>query len=251
MSCFKILLLVQPLLFVLPLKDNTFESGFWYDYKGNIHGEPINIYLSRVDDTNFLEGNHCDGQSGTKTQIRGYWKSDSVWLSHYQKDSVFGSFKGIIDQDKNIIGQWTIAEQKTKTNLDLTFDHMVAKGPMGRRYPGLYGTDAAIEDFMKKIKTAALVKDKEWLSNHIGYPLNVKLNKNQRFTISNKKEFLAVFEQVFNDSFNAQLQEYSTCNMFNNYQGVMLGRGEIWIRNKIQLSDSDGKTYEIVAINNF
>lgn len=67
--------------------------------------------------------------------------------------------------------------------------------------------------------------------------------------IKNKKELIANFSQVFHPGYKAKVKAACTCNLFNNYQGVMLGNGEVWINERS--GDGAKKTvFKIIAINN-
>jgi hypothetical protein len=102
---------------------------------------------------------------------------------------------------------------------------------------------------MKHVKTSILNSDKEWIANHINYPLKTTLFKGKAITIKNKKQLIDNFDQIFHQEFKDKIKSLCVCNMFNNYQGVMLGDGQIWINNRPNSTD-DTFNYIITAIFN-
>ena len=99
-------------------------------------------------------------------------------------------------------------------------------------------TDETAE-FMQKVKNAIAENDKEWLANHIRYPLNTTLNGEEKITVENKQQLIDNFEQIFYPAYKEQIEKHSLSDLFSNWQGTMLGNGEIWIDENI-----------IIAINN-
>jgi len=99
-----------------------------------------------------------------------------------------------------------------------------------------YGT---ISEFMQKVKNAIAENDKEWLANHISYPLNTTLNGQEKIIVENRQQLIDNFEQIFFPSYKEQIEKHSVSDLFSNWQGTMLGNGEIWVGENI-----------IIAINN-
>jgi hypothetical protein len=108
------------------------------------------------------------------------------------------------------------------------------------------GEEAITEDvefndaeFMQKVKNAIAESDKEWLANHIHYPLNTTLNGQKKIIVKNRQQLIDNFEQIFFPAYKEQIEKHSVSDLFSNWQGTMLGNGEIWIDENI-----------IIAINN-
>lgn len=102
---------------------------------------------------------------------------------------------------------------------------------------------------MKHVKTSILKGDKEWIANHISYPIKTTIFKDKVININNKKELIDNFDQIFHQEFKDKIKSFCVCNMFNNYQGIMLGNGEIWVCNRLS-STVDKFDFNITAINN-
>ncbi|MEK7431960.1 MAG: hypothetical protein AABZ74_02415, partial [Cyanobacteriota bacterium] len=111
------------------------------------------------------------------------------------------------------------------------------------------GTDNDVEIFMKKVKKSIIEDDKEWISNHISYPIKTKIDTKKTIIIKSKKELINNFNKIFNKEFKEQIKSFCSCNLFHNYQGVMLGNGQIWIENKPN-STNTKYDFQIKAINN-
>ena len=102
---------------------------------------------------------------------------------------------------------------------------------------------------MRKVKVSILKGDKSWIANHVSYPIKTSLDKKNRITIKNKKQLINNFYRIFHAEYRRKIESYYTSNLFNNYQGAMIGRGEIWI-NSTPKSKNNKYGYLITAINN-
>jgi len=78
--------------------------------------------------------------------------------------------------------------------------------------------------------------EKEQIANLIQYPLR---------NVENKEEFLLSYEELFNVKVKTAVRNQNIEQIWRNYQGVMIGYGEIWFSQR-----PDGNGYWIIAINN-
>lgn len=113
-------------------------------------------------------------------------------------------------------------------------------------------TESQVRPFFELLKESVKNNDKAKLSMHVQYPIkvyvpvnNAKMKKSKRTTIHNAKEFLAHFDLIINKKVRDAVLKQSYDSLFCNWQGVMIGNGEIWI-NSIVGNDS----LFIIAINN-
>ena len=67
--------------------------------------------------------------------------------------------------------------------------------------------------------------------------------------IKNKKQFTDNFERIFYPTFVEKVKKLEYFDMFSNYQGVMMGDGEIWI-NCISISGNNKCKLRVTTINN-
>jgi hypothetical protein len=113
-------------------------------------------------------------------------------------------------------------------------------------------TESQVKPFFEFLKESIKNSDKVKLSLHVQYPIkvyisenNVKTKLSKRTTIHNAKEFLAHYDLIINKKVRNAVIKQSYDSLFCNWQGVMIGNGEIWI-NSIVGNDS----LFVIAINN-
>lgn len=70
----------------------------------------------------------------------------------------------------------------------------------------------------------------------------------QRRIISKKKTFYHYCEQIFNKKVRLAIGQQQFDTLFVNYQGVMIGRGEVWFG--LVVNKSGQKVIRVIAINN-
>jgi hypothetical protein len=58
-----------------------------------------------------------------------------------------------------------------------------------------------VENFMKRIKNSILNGDKEWIANHISYPLKIHNNNTETLIIQDKKQLIDNFDHIFHSEF--------------------------------------------------
>lgn len=104
-----------------------------------------------------------------------------------------------------------------------------------------------VATFMNRVKYSIRKEDKEWMADHILYPISATLNGDQKISIDNKQKFISNFEQIFYPAFKNKINESDVNNLFTNQYGTMLGDGEIWVEN---FSKNKSKDYKIYVINN-
>lgn len=105
---------------------------------------------------------------------------------------------------------------------------------------GIDDADAA-DKFFLEIKQAVEKNERDKIAALVSYPINVSI-KGRRTKLRSKAELLKNYNTVFNETVKQALAK-SAAPSFVNYQGVMIGDGEIWfnlVKNK----------FKIIAINN-
>ncbi|MBN2892871.1 MAG: hypothetical protein JXL97_13470 [Bacteroidales bacterium] len=101
-------------------------------------------------------------------------------------------------------------------------------------------SDEQIYIFVRELR--ANVQNKNNLSEMISYPIKANIN-GTKTEIANKESFVENFDQIFNKKISSAVKKSNYYDLFCNYQGVMIGDGEIW------MGLVDGKI-KIIAINN-
>jgi predicted lipid-binding transport protein (Tim44 family) len=93
---------------------------------------------------------------------------------------------------------------------------------------GIQDPKAFLNTF-QALQKAVADNDKEKVADYILYPLRVN-DSEKELTIPNKKEFIAKYDQIFTEAIRKALVNQKTDELFVNYQGVMVGSGELWLR---------------------
>ncbi|EHS55851.1 hypothetical protein P4H71_14510 [Paenibacillus kribbensis] len=108
---------------------------------------------------------------------------------------------------------------------------------------GIQDPKAFLNTF-KALQKAVADNDKEKVANYIFYPLRVN-DSEKSLTIPNKKDFIEKYDQIFTDAIREALVNQKTDDLFVNYQGVMVGSGELWLRRGME----NPKLFGVFSIN--
>ncbi len=82
----------------------------------------------------------------------------------------------------------------------------------------------AITVFQKAVKG----HDAARVAALVSYPIKVTMGGSKR-TIKSPQAFVAKYDSIITPAIAAAVQDQKWDDLFVNYQGVMLGRGEVWI----------------------
>ena len=94
-----------------------------------------------------------------------------------------------------------------------------------------------LEAFAQKVKDYILNKDWESLAGTVSYPITVG-----DATCSNAEDFKKLaFDEIFTDNFYTALENESCKDMFCNYEGIMLGDGQVWIVEVLEGTEEPGE----------
>jgi hypothetical protein len=115
----------------------------------------------------------------------------------------------------------------------------------------LYPVTASDKAFFKQVQKAVLVQNWEWVSAAVSYPIDVYLNKGT-LRIATKEELKKRMPLIFGEHLKQVIRAQTEASLFKNWQGVMIGQGEIWFSEVEEKNQKDGrltKTQRIIAIN--
>lgn len=226
-----------------------FDSHKWTDFEGTLGKSGIQLSLYRFDN-GLIKGNYCYKKYDSKIQLEGQITGDKIVITEFLKGKPNGRFEGKVFTDSldRFEGTWTDSAGTKTIEFKLTLQAIVGSD-YERRYTDFYGSDNDIEKFMKKVKTSIINGDKTWIVNNTRYPLKTTLGKGKEITIKNKAQFMELFDQVFHQEFKDKVKAFCICNLFGNYNGIMLGNGQIWINNKTN-STKTKFGFSIISINN-
>ncbi len=102
----------------------------------------------------------------------------------------------------------------------------------------------AFNAMFDKLKTAVASGDKEAVADLILFPLRVN-GKGSALKITTREEFLKQYDTLFTEPIKKALANQSKDTLFVNYQGVMVGNGELWLGGDISAPQRLG----IITIN--
>jgi hypothetical protein len=103
---------------------------------------------------------------------------------------------------------------------------------------------AAAEKFFGDLQAAVAKDDRSKVASMINYPLFVQIS-GRKVKLQKSADVLKQYDVVFNHRVKEAVAQQKVEELFVNWQGVMIGNGEIWFN---QLSNS--KKVRITAINN-
>jgi hypothetical protein len=86
------------------------------------------------------------------------------------------------------------------------------------------------------------------LAANLFYPLRVRISEKSSIQLKNKNEFLLQYDKIFTTAFKSALNNTFSHNLFNNYQGIMIGDGKLWMNNAVNASEAK-PMFQIISIN--
>ena|SRR5258708_3931651 len=103
---------------------------------------------------------------------------------------------------------------------------------------------AAVEKFFHNLQEAMARGDRVRIASMVSYPITVMI-AGRKVRLRNRAEFLRRYNVAINLRVKHAVAGQNVENLFVNYQGVMIGDGEIWFN-----QPSRSKLIKIIAINN-
>ncbi|HLX13015.1 MAG TPA: hypothetical protein VKS81_09395 [Bacteroidota bacterium] len=97
-------------------------------------------------------------------------------------------------------------------------------------------SEREFERNVRQFQDAVIKGDKETVASFMSYPITVGTKPHQKGErIRNSKSFLAAYDRIFTKSYVLKITEADTHHMFVNYQGAMIGNGEVWFNEKARV----------------
>jgi hypothetical protein len=227
---------------------SQFEKGY-YDYKGTIN-TTIPIRMSIYPLGKDIVGTYYYENHGNEIKLKGKAGEKNIILYEYDETGKnTGIFQGTMSTVEKIEGTWTSADNKTSYPFVLSLEGSIPGAEYGKRYAKVLNnkSDQDVEDFVSKIQSYIANDNKEKLAEEIKYPINVKIN-GEVTKIQDKDELIKNYDKIFYVEYKQKISKTSTKYLFVNYQGIMVGVGELWINDVIS-TGSDSKLM-IIGINN-
>lgn len=114
---------------------------------------------------------------------------------------------------------------------------------MNKTLDDLYGAHAPYHRFFEKLKKAVAESDKETVASMVEYPFQARID-GKAMKIRDTAHFVADYDKVISAKVKQAVVKQTYPALFANWQGVMIGDGEIWFS-----GIDDNNTVKIIAIN--
>ncbi|MDP4579391.1 MAG: hypothetical protein NWS66_05780 [Saprospiraceae bacterium] len=238
-------LLVQSSVFSFSL---DLELNQWYDFTGKLDNKSIQLSFYTLKSGKLI-GSFCSITNEPKVLLSGNVIGNEIYLTASLNGKTTDELSGKIftdDQDRLEVS-WRKMPNGVKSIFKAVLSSVTA-GTEGKRYSHIVGSDAAVEEFVYDAKKAISKGDKIWLAANLFYPIKVRISEKSSVVLKNKNQFLLQYDKIFTTAFKSKLNNTFSHNLFNNYQGVMIGNGEIWINNTLNASEAK-PIFQIIAIN--
>ena len=104
--------------------------------------------------------------------------------------------------------------------------------------------------FLANLKAAVAQHDNAKVASMVAFPFSLN-GRGKRRGIWNRTAFLRQYNAIFNSNVRHALEEQTCHSLFGNWQGAMIGRGQIWFDLRCQPSDSNCRSQGpfITAVN--
>lgn len=224
------------------------ELNQWYDFTGKLGDKSIKLSFYTLN-AGKLIGSYCSTSNEPKVLLSGNVKGNEIYLTASLNGKITDELIGKIftdDQDRLEVS-WQKMPKGVKSIFKSVLSSVTA-GTESKRYSHIVGSDASVEEFVSDAKKAISKGDKIWLAANLFYPLKVRISEKSSIVLKNKNQFLLQYDKIFTTGFKSALNNTFSHNLFNNYQGVMIGDGEIWINNTLNASEAK-PIFQIIAIN--
>src|SRR5438128_2439322 len=111
--------------------------------------------------------------------------------------------------------------------LSLLGQKAVADESIEKRLTLLFGENEKHLAFFRDLKAAVLRDDQSKVADLMNYPLDV-FARGKRTIVRSRNEFLKRYRELMNDNVVRAIKTQESKDLFANYRGVMIGRGQVW-----------------------
>src|SRR5690606_19611188 len=91
----------------------------------------------------------------------------------------------------------------------------------------LFGEHERLETFFAELQQTVANDDADALAQMVAYPIAVTID-GESVEIAGEGEFISEFDQIFTSDVKDAVMSQSYETLFANWQGVMIGDGEVW-----------------------
>ncbi|WP_295805594.1 hypothetical protein [uncultured Nitratireductor sp.] len=129
----------------------------------------------------------------------------------------------------------TVAAAQTAAEMNETLDE-------------IFGDHAPYRAFFEKLKKAVADNDRKTVASLVEYPFKARIN-DKSVTIGDAAHFTADYDKVFTDTVKKAVNNQTYPKLFANWQGVMVGDGEVWFNGICGDDSCSQQTVRIIAVN--
>jgi len=102
----------------------------------------------------------------------------------------------------------------------------------------------AVADFLRSLQQAVAKNERAKVAAMVNYPVSMII-RGRKLKLRNQADFLRRYDVAINHKVKQAIADQKPDDLFVNYQGVMIGDGEIWFGHPYQ-----SKQIKVIAINN-
>ena len=107
-------------------------------------------------------------------------------------------------------------------------------------------TEKEVGDCLQALQAAVAQDNRGQVADLVAFPLDVTLN-GAKVTLGSKEQFVADYSQIINPQVKAAILGQTVAGLFVNWQGVMIGDGEVWLGG---VGNGPPFQVRVIAINN-
>lgn len=119
---------------------------------------------------------------------------------------------------------------------------------MNKTLDELYGTHAPYHAFFEKLKKAVAEGDKQTVASMIDYPFQARIN-DKAVKIRDQKHFVSDYDKIITPKVKEAVAGQTYPALFANWQGIMIGDGEVWFSGICNDDSCKQQEVRITAIN--
>jgi hypothetical protein len=112
----------------------------------------------------------------------------------------------------------------------------------------LFGEHAPYQKFFERLKKAVAGNDKKTVASLVDYPFKARIN-GKAVTIRDAAHFVADYDKVVTAKVKEAIAKQTYTTLFANWQGVMIGDGEVWFNSICSDDSCRQQTVKIIAVN--
>lgn len=112
----------------------------------------------------------------------------------------------------------------------------------------LYGDHAPYHAFFEKLKKAVAENDKKAVASMVDYPFMARID-DRAVTIRDAAHFVADYDKVFTTKVKRAVSNQTYPSLFANWQGIMIGDGEVWFSGICSDESCKQQAVKIIAVN--